>query len=458
MVGIDLRGKLMSNVALKQNYSTDSISHGNESSFNSILDKKQVKHTEKEYTRDNSYDKDEKYENEDIKPKDTYENKIEDTRNDDEYESNILHKDDLKEKDSHIKSKEVSEIDSNLNIEEIGKNKLDDKETAELEEEILTKLSEMLGIGKQELTEWLSQQGYDVNDLLDFNMFIEVMRQIYLELKNEDLLLVDNGISNINEVYDGIKKLENEFMGKEILDSNINNDISEIINQLQKMNTQGNRSETTNQSINMGINVQNTDSTRYSLNQNNTDNLKQINIISGQVSDSSSMGIETVMPINQFRTSNKVNLWSNEVLNTTKSNIMTKNLEVDIIKQIDFKQIGVSKEIHMKLTPQELGEMSIRLVEENSNIVAQISVDNEKTKEILSSQLEVLKASLEESGINIKDVTVDIKQNSHQSQMQKEKQKSSKRIEELISRHMGENGSGDEIIEEIKISEVDYTA
>ena len=101
--------------------------------------------------------------------------------------------------------------------------------------------------------------------------------------------------------------------------------------------------------------------------------------------------------------------------------------------------------------------MSIKLIEENSNIVAQIKVDNEKAKAFLINEMNSLKTALEERGLTVTDVRVDIKQDTHQSQMEQEKQKSSKRIQEIITKHMEAFEEEEEIRpEKISDSEVDY--
>ena len=66
-----------------------------------------------------------------------------------------------------------------------------------------------------------------------------------------------------------------------------------------------------------------------------------------------------------------------------------------------------------------------------------------------------MRNSLEEQGLNVADVKVDIRQDNHQTQMQQERQKSSKRIQEILASFEEEE---EEIIEPLisSDSEVDY--
>lgn len=127
------------------------------------------------------------------------------------------------------------------------------------------------------------------------------------------------------------------------------------------------------------------------------------------------------------------------------------------IEQIDFKTIGEIREINMQLKPKELGELNIKIVEVNGVIVAEIKVDNEKTKDLITNDIELLKENLEEQGINVSEVKVDIRQNNRQSQMEQEREKSSKRIQEIISKYFTEEADdSEEVTLAHSDSEVDY--
>ena len=462
MVGIDLRNRLMGIVTSNQNcFSNGSSSSSSESSFNSIFDKAQLNQQDKEI-----------HNKETVKPKESYEDSydkdIQDTIDESATDNKISDSDKVQDDKPAKEFNEDEKVEESINVNEEtntdSEEKIRDKNNGdkEIENEILVLLSQMTGLEEEQISRWLIESGYEASDLLNTKIFGEVINQMYLELKDQDVLLLENGIDEINEIYKQIKELENRItsISENTAKSNAENlETSTMLDNVQITNSKNINSEEMVQNQNVVANLQNIEGNKYlSGKAVATEEVKPINSISGQVIEGGSTDTQTVMPITHFRTAGKVNLWSNEVINTTRPTMMTGDFEIDIIKQIDLKQIGMSKELNIKLNPKELGEMSIKLVEENSNIVAQISVDNEKTKDLLLSQIEILKKSLGENGINIEEVTVDIKQNSQESQMQQEKQKSSKRIEELINKHLTGEDIDDEITEQIKISEVDYTA
>lgn len=107
-----------------------------------------------------------------------------------------------------------------------------------------------------------------------------------------------------------------------------------------------------------------------------------------------------------------------------------------IIEKFHYTELQTAKEIQMDLAPKELGKLSLKMVEQNGVITAQIKVEHDKTKELIMQNIESLKDGFEKQGLSITDVQVEVKKDPHQSQMEKEKQKSAKRIQELISKHM----------------------
>ena len=171
----------------------------------------------------------------------------------------------------------------------------------------------------------------------------------------------------------------------------------------------------------------------------------------------SDLGI--TVPIHHFTTTTFTQTFETEaglVTQTTTKQVVNGKA---FIEQVDFKVLSQTKEITVSLSPKELGNMNIKIVEHNGAMVAEIKVENEKAKEFILNEINELKESLEEQGLNVTDVKVDIRQDNHQAQMEQERQKSSKRIQEIISKHLNEEELEDEEIKENQIlsdSEIDY--
>lgn len=135
-------------------------------------------------------------------------------------------------------------------------------------------------------------------------------------------------------------------------------------------------------------------------------------------------------------------------------------LTEQIIDKLDISSLGNTKAITMQLSPKQLGALSIQLVENNGVLVANIRVENEKTKQLLLSEINQLKETLEEQGLSIQELKVDIRNNSSHSQMEQQKQKSTRRIQQLIDKHLSEelieSVQQDNTLGQLVETEVDY--
>lgn len=82
--------------------------------------------------------------------------------------------------------------------------------------------------------------------------------------------------------------------------------------------------------------------------------------------------------------------------------------------QIDFNNL--KKEMKIKLNPEELGEVEVKLSLENNIMKAQFTVQNEKVKEILESRFNDLKNNLSEKGIENPQINVNISNGGSQNE------------------------------------------
>lgn len=339
------------------------------------------------------------------------------------------------------------------------------KDKGEIDEKILSLLSQVLNVTIDQLKELLNQMGYAPSDLLKQEMFGKFVSEVYTQIKGENLLMVEDGVKDISQLFDQLQVMcsETKIEGTP-LDLQKQMDVKTNIEKTEQ-------SLTTIQSLyevedENDIEVTQKTQVQSVVQNMNTKTVTQLqtpeeqsNVLNNSVlNEPGKVDLGIVVPIQNFSSTVYSQLWQPEGTGTSQQVAQTPQLiETDIIDQIDFKTLGMTKEIHLQLSPKELGELSIKLIEENSNIVAQIKVDNEKAKAFLINEMNSLKTALEERGLTVTDVRVDIKQDTHQSQMEQEKQKSSKRIQEIIAKHMEAFEEEEEIRpEKISDSEVDY--
>ncbi len=363
----------------------------------------------------------------------------------------------------------TSKVDNKEEVEIKSEDELDyTKDENDVDERILSLLSQGLNVTTEQLNELLNQMGYKPSDLLNQELFGKFVSEVYTQIKGEDLLMVESGIGNISKIFDQIQSLCDEIKVE-----------SNPLNLRKQMNVEVNIEEATQKLVQTEVTIQNIKKTTEAVATGNieetqlqdvaqTMNAKNVaqlqtkeepsnTLASAILSENDTVDLGIVVPIQNFSSTVNAQLWQPQETGIMSAGQTPQLIENSIIEQIDFKTLGATKEIHMKLSPKELGDLSIKLVEENSSIVAHIKVDNEKTKAFLVNEMASLKTALEERGLTVADVRVDIKKDEHQSQMEQQKQKSSKRIQEIIAKHMNEYEELEEVIpEKSSDSEVDY--
>ncbi|MGL4798678.1 MAG: flagellar hook-length control protein FliK [Cellulosilyticaceae bacterium] len=168
------------------------------------------------------------------------------------------------------------------------------------------------------------------------------------------------------------------------------------------------------------------------------------------------------LPIQDLLEAQTARMWQQTTKETTGM-MHTEHAPINkqILERVDFYSLKDGNEIAIELSPKELGKLSLKVSEHNGIVTTTIKVENEKTKEMLLQHLESLKESLEAQGLTVGSFQVDIKENPHQNEMSKQKQKSSKRIQEIIDQQLAELTAEDGVDQMIQTSstiEVDIKA
>lgn len=89
-------------------------------------------------------------------------------------------------------------------------------------------------------------------------------------------------------------------------------------------------------------------------------------------------------------------------------NINKNNLVNDFIKSVKYMEQNNVREMTVKVKPQELGEVVIRLTVENGLMKANITANNKEAYNLLNSKLQDLNNSLGNGEIKIQNFTIDI--------------------------------------------------
>lgn len=109
--------------------------------------------------------------------------------------------------------------------------------------------------------------------------------------------------------------------------------------------------------------------------------------------------------INQILNNNSVKNVSGETMPPT---IRSSNLSEDIVKSLKYMNNNNVSDMIVKITPQELGEVSIKVTSENGIMKATITASNKDAYNILNSNLNDLTSKLSNQNIKISDVSINI--------------------------------------------------
>lgn len=93
------------------------------------------------------------------------------------------------------------------------------------------------------------------------------------------------------------------------------------------------------------------------------------------------------------------------------NNIRQEFISEDIIKTIEYLKSNNMEEINIKISPRELGDMTIKLIKSDEEMKVLITISKEDVFELVNKNTHDIVKHLTEANIKIKEVAVDIKSN-----------------------------------------------
>lgn len=102
----------------------------------------------------------------------------------------------------------------------------------------------------------------------------------------------------------------------------------------------------------------------------------------------------------------------NSVQTASSSTSTPPRLEQSVFQQVvekmHFQSVGEHHEVRIQLKPDHLGEVKIKLAIEQGIVTAEFVIESQAVKEILSAQLPELRQALQQQGINLGQVDVNL--------------------------------------------------
>ncbi|MBS4536050.1 flagellar hook-length control protein FliK [Clostridium sp. D2Q-14] len=336
----------------------------------------------------------------------------------------------IKQKDSKVISKKFSK-DKDIDSKENDSEDLDIKSTND--NQILYLINSIINN--------MDVDAMGIEEIETLSNIEETIQHINEEMLNVDL---DSKKEVIKELLVKLESMNNDIFKKDLMEiinksgiSNIDNtdltidhkklleDLEAVINELSdEVNKK-------NSNVNIetkSLEIEREDGEKILITEENFDTTNKRNDAKESNNDISVDNDEYIMEkkSNQFI---EINSYDNENNLKSKFDIPYKEInnkvtelssnsfdEFDIINQvkekITFSDMGDMQVAKIKLKPESLGEVSIKLSIQDGNITGKISVENQEVKQLLVNNIDQLKESFLTKGINVEGFNVSVGEDS----------------------------------------------
>lgn len=112
---------------------------------------------------------------------------------------------------------------------------------------------------------------------------------------------------------------------------------------------------------------------------------------------------------------NKINLFASRTQNVQGQNTVVRGLTVnkatftqDLIQDVKYMSTNNLKELTVKVNPGNLGEITIKLIQEDGLMKANLKANSKETTALLSQNLAEIKKELGDQSIKISEVNIDL--------------------------------------------------
>ena len=418
--------------------------------------------------------------------------------------------------DKKGQGKEISKKDDNL--VEKNDNIKDDKSLEKekitiVDDETLNKLSEILGISKDKITEILSNLSISISMLQNTENLVEFLQSAFGVENPNQLLSIDNIKETMNSIVDIAKNIN--YQDSIAIDESIDSVLNELNNTGifdKKITLLGSESQQLKQKINQLLDnlngsIEDVKNNSSLLESNNIktyidsiklsenvedlasiDNIQEIKVENlenttyyqgdSQNNNQNSQGQMLLNNNNQnvtleanssqdiFNVSDILN--NNRIFNSSlpKTQVLKNINTSDVVAQI-MEKIKVSikpevSEVKILLRPEQLGEVSLKIATQNGIVTAQFIAESQKVKEIIEANFNQLRDMLAEQGVNVGELEVNVSSNNKEqnqyNSFEQEQQQNNKRIESIIKESFEQEQQQNNITqEEVIESQVNYS-
>ncbi len=292
-------------------------------------------------------------------------------------------------------------------------------------------LMEELGLSEEELNSLLSDMSVNGLDLLNSSVLTDVVLQSQGALDGTELLTDENLFdlhkelqNQLSDVKDGLQEAGIEDYDATVLTGEENIDFSILVNKGQENlnSSQENSLDSENETLNK---------ITGSKNKNDNDGTELNSLTYNTAGQIQEQGVSEIASANQSAPTSYVN--------------QTDNVMNQVLNQIRFVVSNDTTEVNLQLQPETLGTIQIQISAKEGVMTAHFSAENEDVKNILETQMDLLKQSFNEQNIKVDAIEVSVGTQLFDSNLMQNKDEQSKEEESGTKRRRSISLEGFEV-------------
>jgi len=333
-----------------------------------------------------------------------------------------------------LNSKKSSEEYSNKVTDKNTKNSEEDTRLKELKDKIqeLKEKSEEDSTNKDEINEIIESLLNSLNNLLELKDNSNVNQQLNLEIKDMsletsgsdslkvlnqllELLSSENAKSSfdsesLTSMKDLLSHLQGQLSDESKVSDKMKDGLGDIISKLTDMiddaNNNGKKVLTLEEMLNKG----------YSQDQSSNESENNEMFSGKKETSKEDKFLNSLLDDNKDNSvDNKINLFASRTQNVQGQNTVVRGLTVnkatftqDLIQDVKYMSTNNLKELTVKVNPGNLGEITIKLIQEDGLMKANLKANSKETTALLSQNLAEIKKELGDQSIKISEVNIDL--------------------------------------------------
>lgn len=317
-------------------------------------------------------------------------NEVKDTTKTDELKEKLKELDEDSKSDSKDKVNDVLTELLNL-LAKLGVNEEDLKSNGEINSDNLKTMINGIGADGTSNSN-LSSVMEKILELLKTDSVKNGLDTDSLKLMEKLLNNLSDNTASTKDVKSGIKNLMSEISN--MIDSKQSGKALTLEDMLNKNYSQDNKESSLGNEGNKNTTSENTKDTKED---------KFLNSLIDDKKDSS------LDKINLF--ASRTQIIQNQSVDTVRGLTINKaTFADDLIKDVKFMSTNALKELTVKVNPGNLGEITIKLIQEDGVMKANLKANSKETTALLSQNLADIKKQLGEQNIKISDVNIELYQ------------------------------------------------